>query len=647
MSDFFANGQESSQLTYKPSSHLFTDPIRYFKANDPYYWEVDNIPLKQVQQNILWLKDQVGTTIEGVEDAVTRDNFIELRPRAAGDSNVVTVDPGRFMGRVNDAYGTGISNLVVNAYSDYAASKYNTDITVDLEDSVLRELIGETINGMLGNNGLYDLLQHHVTNSPIGDKSEWGSTIGTFEQNNEGLTNVINLPKIKLALWKQDNTADNYSQDVNKKVDLQQMSVDFTRAWGAPFRTALVNVENQLSIEVPSFDENDYMDNNETYVPSTRIDLLFVYTKPIDASSTRIAYPNGNDPMEITTPQLGIVKGAGVIALNGAGDWEGDTVNTDFLNDGKFTDNREDPNYYFKASGGLDSEGNNQISSPLGDQNQTLMGTSGVYGNFPSPDDLMNLSPYIVNGLVGTKNLALVGQSILPIAYIFVSRGQISITNSHILDIRPFFRTTELTYNERAGIAASNPPASLANPFITNSDLVHRLEVFNKNIPAPPELPPIPPMGRVLIAQGAFRVYDNDKVWRDKYWNGDILNCKVTRLTNNTTQVDFEEIQIDTSAQLDATGGIIGTAPGYIVKTTCSPGQTHRHYDSDSRYTYAYVAKVPGRTSTGFTLQHAKPATKDNYSYAHDMHISFEVFDYPAPPADFGQTFIGRGDNDK
>jgi len=30
----------------------FTDPIRYFKANDPYYWEVDNIPLKQLQENV-------------------------------------------------------------------------------------------------------------------------------------------------------------------------------------------------------------------------------------------------------------------------------------------------------------------------------------------------------------------------------------------------------------------------------------------------------------------------------------------------------------------------------------------------------------------------------------------------------------------
>ena len=163
MADFFADGQDSSQLTYKPSSHLFTEPIRYFKANDPYYWEVDNIPIKQVQENILWLKDQVGQVGE-TEGTFGRRDFNELLPSAAGDTNVVTVSPGKFMGRVNDAYGTGISKLKLKAWSDYADGKYNTDLDVDIEDTVLRTIIGQTVNKILGNNGLYDVLQHHVTN---------------------------------------------------------------------------------------------------------------------------------------------------------------------------------------------------------------------------------------------------------------------------------------------------------------------------------------------------------------------------------------------------------------------------------------------------------------------------------------------------
>ena len=44
---------------YGDSVFRFTDPLRYFKANDPYYFEVDNIPLKQLQENCLWLKDQL------------------------------------------------------------------------------------------------------------------------------------------------------------------------------------------------------------------------------------------------------------------------------------------------------------------------------------------------------------------------------------------------------------------------------------------------------------------------------------------------------------------------------------------------------------------------------------------------------------
>ena len=44
---------------YNDSPYKYTDPIRLFKANDPYYWEVDNIPLKQLEENVKWLKDQL------------------------------------------------------------------------------------------------------------------------------------------------------------------------------------------------------------------------------------------------------------------------------------------------------------------------------------------------------------------------------------------------------------------------------------------------------------------------------------------------------------------------------------------------------------------------------------------------------------
>ena len=149
-----------------------------------------------------------------------------------------------------------------------------------------------------------------------------------------------------------------------------------------------------------------------------------------------------------------------------------------------FDTEKNDPNNRFQALGALDANGNNQISSPTVDLRQTSIGTSGVYGNFPSPDDLMNLAPYLADELQsGEKYPALIGQSVLPLAYIFVRKGQLSITNNDILDIRPFFRTAELTYNERSGLAAANPPASLANPVVTNSDLANRLAHIGDLIP--------------------------------------------------------------------------------------------------------------------------------------------------------------------
>jgi len=465
--DFFGDGQGQPEIGYKPSSHQFTDPVRYFKANDPYYWEVDNLPIQQLESNILWLKDQIS--VGGVLEVgdVKRSNLLELRPASTGDNRIVTVEPGRFMGRVNDAYGTGISRLVVDAYANYKNLTFRKQVSNTLPDGVLQKLVGNVVTSMVGNNGLYQYLQTHVSNAFLSDTVGFGNFFTFDVKNDLGISNIYNIPKIKLALWQQDTTTHNYYPD---QTDLQQLAVEWTRAWGAPFRTALVNVENKISIEVPPFSEADYA-NNTTYVPSVRVDLLFVYTKPIDASSTIIAKPVGSTAGYITSPQLGIVKGAGVIALHGGGKWNNASVDTDFLFSSEFTDNRQDPAYWFNSLNAFGPDGNPQISSPMADLLQDDMGTSGVFGNFPSPDDLMNLAPYLAQELNGTTSLALIGQSILPIAYIFVKKGATNINNSDILDIRPFFRTAELAYNERCGVAAANPPASIANPFVTEANV--------------------------------------------------------------------------------------------------------------------------------------------------------------------------------
>ena len=96
----------------------------------------------------------------------------------------------------------------------------------------------------------------------------------------------------------------------------------------------------------------------------------------------------------------------------------------------------------------------------------------------------MNLSPLIAEQLE-SDHIALIGQSILPIAYIVVKEsasrnqlGQRILTNSDIIDIRPFFRTTELSYNERAGIAAATPQISIVNPVATE----HYVDLSDKKI---------------------------------------------------------------------------------------------------------------------------------------------------------------------
>jgi len=464
------------------STHLFTDSIRYFKANDPYHWTVNNVPLKQLEENILWVKDQVGNPLSEEEDNsivgdVDRSTFTELRPFSTG-SMKVTVSPGQFMGRVNDAYGTGISDLVVNALMDYSKGGYERSRSVTLPDNILYDLIGASTSGVLGNNGLYDHLQTHVANFDSVGSIEYQHMYGKDKKNLK--LGMYDIPKVKLSLWQQDTTTNTLW--FPNPTDLQQLAVNYTRVWGSPFRTSLVNVNKQLDIDIPILTDNDYVSENPTIAPDLRIDLLFVYTKPIDASSTTIAKPQASigsvSPVTLTAPALGIVKGAGIVSLSTSsigGEWDGQKVDSTFLDTPLYKDNKDNKNNFLKRElSNLDANLNPQIASPLGDAMST--------GNFPSPDDLMNLAPYLADELAGSKSSALIGQSVLPLAYIFVRRDQTMIKNSDILDIRPFFRTAELTYNERAGLAAANPPASLANPVVTDSDLQRRISEVKRTI---------------------------------------------------------------------------------------------------------------------------------------------------------------------
>ncbi len=78
MADLPDNFINSASEQYVESSYRFTQPIRYFKSNDPYYWEVDNIPIKQLEENILFLKDQIANNLS--LSGIGRKDLAELKP---------------------------------------------------------------------------------------------------------------------------------------------------------------------------------------------------------------------------------------------------------------------------------------------------------------------------------------------------------------------------------------------------------------------------------------------------------------------------------------------------------------------------------------------------------------------------------------
>ena len=246
----------------------------------------------------------------------------------------------------------------------------------------------------------------------------------------------------------------------------------FIKRWRGVARTAIVDVPSELEIEIPAFDPEEffYIDSageNQPLDSTQRIDLVFIYSKPIDQPSTKVPSYAGGSARTLTAPALGIVKGAGVgLDLR-------TSTNNSIVNPGVV--NLQTP------------EGVTLMLPNPSDELQDGTGfqtSAGVFirGSFPSPDDLMNLAPLLAENLAGgdsggvQDSVVLLGQSILPVAYVVVkntatlnTNGAAILTEDDLIDIRPFFRTTELAYNERSGIAAATPQVSLANPVVTEA----------------------------------------------------------------------------------------------------------------------------------------------------------------------------------
>jgi hypothetical protein len=472
-------------IIYKESTHKFTDPIRYFKANDPIYYEVDNIPLKQLHENSLWIKDQI-TNNQGEINGIDRSGFTELKPYVLGNDNIVRVKPGRFTARINNVFNIQPLQLIFNLTGEEMAD-HNAWITGRFNnaffDGIRTEIMGGQSTG--GFNGLVERCFSYPAIGPGKPGDQF------IDRSNPTLINLPGtskspFPISEAQLW--TNVTPGYGIDSyyilqynnsNPTIGFAALGVAetaFIKRWRGVARTSVVDLAEETTLEIAPFNREDFFYTNpngdKVILSATqRIDLLFMYSKPIDASSVTVAKYIAGQPTTIIKPMLGVVHGAGLGA-----DFRSYSIQN-----------------YLKNESAIRSNGDSMIFPGVGDQTNSLLGFDSselnptIRGSFPSPDDLMNLTPMLAESLE-EDSYALIGQSILPLAYIVVradatitttdvpGTSKLVLSDTDIIDIRPFFRTTELSYNERAGIAASIPAPSLANPVVTQGELDYEVK---------------------------------------------------------------------------------------------------------------------------------------------------------------------------
>ena len=450
-----------NEFSFFTGPYRFTDPVRYFTSTDPYYWEVDNIPLKQLQENDLWLKDQIEQGFKNFRVSFDRQDFNELKPYSDGEDNVVKVKPGLFSSRINYVDTNNrlqaITRLMGEVFDDPNKWRFAT-----LADATVKSNVDD-ITGTDGDQAPYlnGLIERNFT---------WmvRDLYSVFPDRASAGNFTIQSPLHSIFFWPQASYTNNewVSDESKTRPDLgfrrsPILENVITKFWRGVFRLAIVDVPEELSIEIPPFlaSDFDYLDedgNLQTQEAELRVDLLFLYAKPVDTSGVKVRGNTATTTRTLTSPQLGLIRGAGVV-LRKTGS-----------NAGNFGSEN--------STLSLDSEGNFKILASPADSSGVNNGFASreVKATFPAPDDLINVAPLILDSLQASDH-RLVGQTGLPIAYIVVRKeaslnefGETVITNSDIIDIRPFFRTAELTYNERAGLAAAFPQASIANPVVTD-----------------------------------------------------------------------------------------------------------------------------------------------------------------------------------
>lgn len=211
------------------------------------------------------------------------------------------------------------------------------------------------------------------------------------------------------------------------------------------------------NIDIAGFDFTAFSnpDSTQHTPPLGRIDLIGITTVNGAMDDPYLpGNPTGSGQvLGDGYPKLAVVQGAGIVA--GANNNVREVViGEKYITVGA---PQEDINDY-----GRDLDGN-VVPNP-------------TFGTLPSPDDVVNVcfADHLVNTALHEFAYRNENASFfLPIAYVYVPQSHVAgnpLPTQNLKDIRPFFRTAELSLAERQAAAASVRPSE-DNPFITGQSL--------------------------------------------------------------------------------------------------------------------------------------------------------------------------------
>jgi len=162
-------------------------------------------------------------------------------------------------------------------------------------------------------------------------------------------------------------------------------------------------------------------------------------------------------------PRLAVVKGAGIVQSSDSHKRDISVTNSDkgrrYITIGTAAENLNDY--------GRDLDGN------------IILGPK--FGTIPMPDDVVNVlfsKTEVDESMFDFAEKNLNGSFFLPLAYVYVPQTYVAgapIPRNYLKDIRPLFRTAELTLAERQAVAASFQP-SLSNPLTTVTHADHLID---------------------------------------------------------------------------------------------------------------------------------------------------------------------------